>query len=224
LHFFPTGVAESALKYGRKDPCGASTSQDFEELEISMEDNDMERKLTSYSTGSSSKVFIDYDNEMNIDDCDGIKFSLKLLSNADVLRVKEEAMDEDSSSRDIDILGTGGEVNISQLSDDLIKIKEENIIGSGDDRGSEARKKKRKKAKEKYEELQEKDEVASLIDTNAKMLRDVSVEVSSSADVAAPLKADSGSGMFVRWFALGVLKIFQTWGHIHPFLLIRELY
>ncbi|XP_021918907.1 uncharacterized protein LOC110829490 isoform X2 [Zootermopsis nevadensis] len=191
------GLAESALKCGRKDPYGASTSQDFEELEISMEDNDMERKLTSYSTGSSSKVFIDCDNEMNVDDCEGMKFSLKLISDADDIRIKDEPMDEDSSSRDTDIMGSGGEVNRrSQLSHSFMKTKEENKIGSGDDRGSEARKKRRKKAKKKYKELQEEDEVASLTDTNSKMLREMSVDVSSSAHVAVPLKTDSVSGVF----------------------------
>lgn len=197
------------MKCGRKDPYGASTSQDFEELEISMEDNDMERKLTSYSTGSSSKVFIDCDNEMNVDDCEGMKFSLKLISDADDIRIKDEPMDEDSSSRDTDIMGSGGEVNRrSQLSHSFMKTKEENKIGSGDDRGSEARKKRRKKAKKKYKELQEEDEVASLTYTNSKMLREMSMDVSSSAHVAVPLKTDSVSGMFIRWCTLRVFKIF----------------
>lgn len=208
MHFFPIGLAESALKCGRKDPCGASTSQDFEELEISMEDNDIGRKLVSCSTGSSSKVFVDFDSRMNVD-CEGVTFSVKLISDADALtRLKEESVGEDSSSRDIDIMGTGREANrSSQLSDNLMKTKG-NKIRAGGDRGSEARKKKRKKAKEKCEELQEEAEVAKLIDSHAKMLMDGVVEVSGSADGAASVKADPGSGMFVRWFTLGLLTIF----------------
>jgi hypothetical protein len=177
-----------------------------------MEEDDPERKLASYSFGYSSKVFVDYGEEMTVE---SIRFSLKLLSDADMLRLKEEAMDEDSSSRDNGIItGTGGEVNrISQLSDKSMKTKEKSKIDAGDDRGSEAKKKKRKKVKEKYEELQKEDGVAKLMDTsvdNTKILRDMSVDVSHSPYAATHVKADSGSGMFVRWLSSELLKLFQT--------------
>jgi hypothetical protein len=158
-----------------------------------MEEDDPERKLASYSFGYSSKVFVDYGEEMTVE---SIRFSLKLLSDADMLRLKEEAMDEDSSSRDNGIV-----MGISQLSDKSMKTKEKSKIDAGDDRGSEAKKKKRKKVKEKYEELQKEDGVAKLMDTsvdNAKILRDVSVDVSHSPYAATHVKADSGSGTFVR--------------------------
>jgi hypothetical protein len=94
-----TGLAESSLKCDRIDPCVASTSHDFKGFETRMGDNNTEMKVASCSVVSLSKISFDHDNEMDVDDCESIKFTLKLLSNADMHRLKEEAMDEDSSSR-----------------------------------------------------------------------------------------------------------------------------
>jgi len=141
---------------------------------------------------------------MDVDECEGLKFSLKLISGTDMLKVKEEVMDEDSSSRDnIYDMGNGEEVIRSRQLSEQLKRKE-GKIDCGDGRGSETRKKRKKKAKEKDELLKE-EEVTNMMDTvedDTKLLSDMSLEVSSSADVTTPVKAESGSGMFVRWFTI----------------------
>jgi hypothetical protein len=206
----PAGLAESALKCDRIDPCGASTSHDFKELETRVADNDTEMKLASYSI-VSSKIFSDDHTEMGVDDCENIKFSLKLLSNADMHRLKEEAMDEeDSASRDnMDVLESGVVVSRSSRPTRGTKIE------SGDNRSTEVRKKTRKKAKEK-DELKE-NEFTSLMDM--KMHRDLSMEVSSSADIAAAVKTEFATGMFtvktnIDYCVLNIMSI-----TIFPFLL-----
>lgn len=193
MRFLSAGLAESALKCDRLDPCGASTSHDFKEFETRMGDNDTEMKFAPCSVISLSKIFFDDDNEMDVDDCESIKFTLKLLSNADMLRLKEEAMDEDSSSRDnMDDLESGVVVGRSSQSDESLFMTKGVKVYAGDNRSTEVRKKKRKRAKEK-DKLKE-NESTSLMDM--KMYMDVSTEVSSSADITAPIKAEFASGMF----------------------------
>lgn len=189
MHFLSAGLAESALKCDRIDPCGASTSHDFKEFETRMGDNDTEMKLAPCSVVSLSKIFFDHDNEMDVDDCESIKFTLKLLSNADMHRLKEEAMDEDSSSRDnMDDLESGVVVSRSSQPDESLFMTKGVKIYSGVNRSSEIRKKKRKKAKEK-DKLKE-NEYTSLMDMKMYM------DVSGSADIGTPVKAEFASGMF----------------------------
>lgn len=190
---FPTGHVESALECAKRDPYGASTSHDFEDLETGFEDDDTEMKLASYGSGTSSEIFIDYD-AMDADDCESIKYSLKLISNVDVPRTREEGMHEEISSSN----NADGVRNVRKISrrnrrsKNLMKIKQEDKIFSGDGTGSET-KKKRKKFKE--EEVQAGD-VYSLQDVSAQM--DMSLEVSGASDLATPVKADSVSGLFTR--------------------------
>jgi hypothetical protein len=188
---FPTGHVESALECVKRDPYGASTSQDFEDLETGFGDDDTEMKMASYSSGTSSEIFIDYD-AMDADDCESIKYSLKLISNVDVPRTREEGMHEEiSSSNNADGVENVGRVSRrNRPSKNLMKTKQEDKIFSGEGMGSETRK-KRKKFKE--EEVQGGD-VCGLQDTKPQM--DMSVEVSGAADIASPVKADSVSGLF----------------------------
>jgi len=181
---------ESALECVKGDPYGASTSHDFEDLETGFGDDDTEIKLTSYRSGTSSEIFIDYD-AMDADDCESIKYSLKLISNVDVPRTGDEGMHEEiSSSSNADGVGNVGKTSRrNRRSKNIMKMKQEGNIFSGDGTGSEARK-KRKKFKE--EEVQAGDE-CSLQDISPQM--DMSVEVSGAADLATLVKADSVSGL-----------------------------
>jgi hypothetical protein len=190
LHFLSAGLAESALKCDRTDPFGASTSHDFREFEARMGD-DTEVKLAPCIVVSLSHNFFDYDNEMDVDDYESIRFSLKLLSNTDMHRLKEEAMDEDSSSRDnMDELESRVIVSRSSRPDESLFLTKGVKIYSGDNRSSEVRK---KKYKAKGKDTSKGNEYTSLMDT--KMYTDVSMEVSSSADRATPVKAEFSSGM-----------------------------
>lgn len=181
---------ESALECVKRDPYGASTSHEFEDLETGFGDDDTEMKLASYSSGTSSEIFIDYD-AMDADDCESIKYSLKLISNIDVPITREEGMHEEIPSSN----NADGVRNVERISrhnrrsKNLIKTKQEDKIFSGDGTGSETRK-KRKKFKE--EEVQ--GDVCSLQDTNLEM--DMSMEVSGAADIVTPVKSDSVSGLF----------------------------
>ena len=181
----PTGHVESALECVKQDPYGASTSHDFEDLEAGFGDDDVEIKLASCKSGTSSEIFIDYD-AMDADDCESIKYSLKLISNVDVSRTREEGLPEEiSSSNNADGVGNVGRTSKrNRRSKNLLKTKQEDKIFSGETR------KKRKKFKE--EEVQAGD-VCSLQDTNRQM--DMSMEVSGAADFT-PVKADSVSGLF----------------------------
>ncbi|XP_023728039.1 uncharacterized protein LOC111875758 isoform X2 [Cryptotermes secundus] len=182
------GLAESALKCDKIDPCGASTSHDFKEFETRMGANDSELKLAPCSVVSLSQIFFDHDNEMDVDDCESIKFTLKLLSNADMYRLKEEAMDEDSSSRDnVDDLESGIVVGRSSQPHEGSFMTKGVKIYSGVNRSSEIRKKKRKKAKEK-DKLKE-NEYTSLVDMK------MYVDVSGSADIGTTVKAEFASGV-----------------------------
>lgn len=188
---FPTGHVESTLECVKRDPYGASTSHDFEDLEAGFGDDDTKMKLASYRSGTSSEIFIDYD-AMDADDCESIKYSLKLISNVDVPRTTEEGMHEEiSSSNNADGMGNVGKTSRrNRRSKNLMKMKQEDKIFSGDGTGSETRKKKKKF---KEEDIQAGD-VCSLQDTNPQL--DMSVEVSGAANLATPVKADSVSGLF----------------------------
>jgi hypothetical protein len=186
------GLAESALKCDKTDPRGASTSHDFKEFETRMGNYDTEMKFAPCIVVSLSNIFCDYDTETDVDDYESIKFSLKLLSNADVHRLKEEAMDEDSSSRDnIDDLESKAVVSRSSRRDESLFTTKGVKVYSGGNRSSEVRKKKKNRAKEKVG-LKE-NEYTNQMDS--KMYTDVSMEVSSSADRATPVKAEFASGM-----------------------------
>jgi hypothetical protein len=203
------GLAESSLNCDRIDPCGASTSHDFKEFETRMGDNDTEMKAAPCSVVSLSKISFDHDNDMHVDDCESIKFTLKLLSNADIHRLKEEAMDEDSSSRDnADDLESGVVVSRSSQPDESLFITKGVKRYSGVNRSSEIRKKKRKKAKGK--DKSKENEHTSLMDM--KMYMDVSTEVSGSADIGTPGKAEFATGMFsattsINYCILNIISI-----------------
>jgi len=185
---FPTGHVESFLECVKRDPYGASTSHDTEDLETGFGDDDIEMKLATYRSGTSSEIFIDYD-AMDADDCESIKYSLKLISN--VPRTREEGMHEEiSSSNNADDVGNVGRISRRNRRSKNLKMKQQDNIFSGDGTGSESRK-KRKKFKE--EEVQAGD-VCSLQDTNPQM--DMSMEVSGATDLATPVKADSVSCLF----------------------------
>jgi len=205
---FPIGHVESALEGVKRDPYGASTSHDFEGLEAGFGNDDMEIKLTTYGSGTSSEIFIDYD-AMDADDCESIKYSLKLISNVDVPRTREEGMHEEISSSDnADGVGNVGKTSRrNRRSKNLMKTKQEDKIFSGDGMGSETRKKKKKF---KEEEVQA-GEVCSPQDTNPQM--DMSMEVSGAADLATHVKADSVSGLFtplVKCRKYCILNIIHT--------------
>jgi hypothetical protein len=190
LCFFPAGHVESALECVESDSYGASTSRDFEDLETGF--GDTEIKVASYSSGIPSEIFIDYD-AMDADDCESIKYSVKLISNADVPTVGEEGMHEDiSGTNNADGVGNVRRVSRhNRPSKNLMKMKQEEKSFSGDRSGSETRK-KRKKVKE--EEVQGGDDVGRLQDT--KPQTDMSVEISGAADIATAIKADSVAGLF----------------------------
>jgi hypothetical protein len=191
LYFFPTGYVESALECMKRDPYGASTSHDFENLGTGFGDDDTEMKLDSYSSDISSEIFIDYD-AMDADDCESIKYSLKLISNADVPRLNEEEMKEEVSNRN-DAYSVRSVRRVSRgnrASKNLVKTKQDDKIVSGDASSSETRK-RRKKVKEK--EVQGGAGVISMQDT--KPQTDVSMESSGCADTAT-FKGDPVSGLF----------------------------
>jgi hypothetical protein len=191
-HFLSTGLAESTLKCDRTDPRGASTSHDFKEFETRMGNYDTEMKFAPCIVVSLSNIFFDYDTEMDVDDYESIKFSLKLLSNAEAHRLKEEAMDEDSSSRDnVDDLESRVVVSRrSRRGESLFATKGVKMY-SGGNRSSEVRKKKKNRAKEKVG-VKENERTSRM---DSKIYTDVSMEVSSSADRATPVKAEFASGM-----------------------------
>jgi hypothetical protein len=212
----PTGLGESALECDRTDPCGASTSHDFKEFEKRIGNVDTEMKFSPCIVVSLSNIFFDYDNEMDVDDFESIKFSLKLLSNAEMHRLKEEAMDEDSSSRDnMDDFERRAVVSRSSRPDESFFTTKGEKMYSGDNRSSEGRKKKKNQAKEKGT-LKE-NECTSLMDT------DVSMEVSSSADRATPIKAEFASGMStvmtnINYCILNIISliIFFVYVYLYP--------
>ena len=187
----PTSHAESALDYAKRDPYGASTFHEIKDLETEFGDDDTEMKLASYRIGTSSEILIVYD-AMDADVCESIKYTLKLISNVDVLRTREEGMHEGmSSSNSADGVGNVGKIcRPNRSSKNLMKFKQGNKILCGHGAGSETRK-KRKNFKE--EELQA-GGVFSLQDTNLQM--DMSIEVSGAAHLATPVKAYSLSGLF----------------------------
>jgi hypothetical protein len=183
---------ESTLECVKRDPYGASTFHDFEDLETEFGDDDTEMKLASYSSGTSSEIFIDYD-AMDADDCESIKYSLKLIPNVDVPVTREEGMHEEvSSSYNADGVGNVERISRRNRRSKNLKTKQEDKFFSGDGMGSETRK-KRKKFKE--EEVQ--GDVCSLQDINLEM--DMSMEVSGAAVIVTPAKSDSVSGLLHLW-------------------------
>ena len=205
---FHTGHADSVLEYAKRDPYGASTFHEIEDLETEFGDDDTEMKLASYRIGTSSEILIHYD-AMDADVCESIKYTLKLIPNVNVPRTRKEGMLEDiSSSNSADgVKNVGKKFRPNRRSKTIMKVKKENKIFSGHGAVSETRK-KRKDFKE--EEVQAGD-VFSLQDTNLQM--DMSIEVSGAADFATQVKAYSVSGFFtcsVKFRNNCILNIIDT--------------